>query len=377
MTIKNEIDIELWEAIEKNYTTDNYKGAIIDSIFKLTDTIRNKTGLEGDGSSLIGQAFGGENPRIKLNKLQTDSEKDVQKGIQEILRGVYTAIRNPRSHDIHTDSKVDADAIIYFINYLLRLIDKSKLNFEEKDFLARVFDTHYVKSNEYSDLLVQEIPKRQRVNLAISTILRRNDGEIYTLGFFLESLIGQLDDVELSRVYKIVSDELKTTIDKEDIRYLVHICPAKYWTKIDKAVRLRIESILYEDFSNAVYNTVSKRCGERGSLATWITTEHLMHFNNFNYWINKTIQFLSNESPDLIAYVDNYFWDKICSANKVNIAFSLKNYFDTALDENNKEIIDRLITQIVYDEDHPWWKVFEKKLKLYPDIKYIGDDLPF
>lgn len=112
MTIRNEIDVELWEALEKNYESENYKSAILDAIFKLTETIRNKTGLEGDGSALIGQVFGGNDPQIKLNKLQTDSEKDIQKGIQDILRGIYTGIRNPRSHDAMVDDKLSADAII-------------------------------------------------------------------------------------------------------------------------------------------------------------------------------------------------------------------------------------------------------------------------
>lgn len=117
MTIRNEIDIELWEAIQKNYDSENYTGAILDAVFRLTDTIRNKTGLEGDGVGLIGQAFGGDDPRIKLNKLQTDSEKDIQRGIQEILRGIYTGIRNPRSHDAMVDDKFSADSIIIFLNY--------------------------------------------------------------------------------------------------------------------------------------------------------------------------------------------------------------------------------------------------------------------
>ena len=40
---------------------------IIDAFLSLTETIRDKSGLEGDGSSLVGQAFGGNNPKIKLN----------------------------------------------------------------------------------------------------------------------------------------------------------------------------------------------------------------------------------------------------------------------------------------------------------------------
>ena len=178
MVLKDEIDIDLWEVIQKNYESDNFTGAILDAIFKLTDTIRNKTGLEGDGASLIGQAFGGENPQIKLNKLQTDSEKDVQKGIQEILRGIYSGIRNPRSHDSMTDDRESAEAIIIFIGYLLKLIDQSKLRFNEEDFLKRVFDPYYVQTKEYSELLVREIPKRQRANIAIEIILQCEDYNI-------------------------------------------------------------------------------------------------------------------------------------------------------------------------------------------------------
>ncbi|OAB44173.1 TIGR02391 family protein [Paenibacillus glacialis] len=106
MELKTNIQQDLWEAIEKNYGNESYSSAILDTIHLLTETIRNKTSLEGDGSSLIGQAFGGDNPKIQLNKLQTESEKNVQKGIQDILRGLFTAIRNPRSHDSHTDTKL-------------------------------------------------------------------------------------------------------------------------------------------------------------------------------------------------------------------------------------------------------------------------------
>ncbi len=127
-------------------------------LFFLSDLIRNKTGLEGDGASLIGQAFGGNNPKIKLNNMQTDSEKNIQKGMQDLLRGLYTAIRNPRNHDKFVDSRKDADAIILFINYLIKLIDNSKLSFNLDTFIIRIFDAHYVISEEYSDLLAKEIP---------------------------------------------------------------------------------------------------------------------------------------------------------------------------------------------------------------------------
>ena len=368
MTIQNEIDVELWNTIKKNYETENYSGTILDAIFKLTETIRNKTGLEGDGASLIGQAFGGENPKIKLNKLQTDSEKDVQKGIQEILRGIYTSIRNPRSHDAIHDKKSDADAIIAFINYLLNLIDQSKLNFEEEDFLKRVFDKYYVKTSEYSNLLVSEIPARQRANIAISTILKRDNGDIYALEYFLDALFAKLDDAELSRIYKVISDELKVTTNQKSILSLVKICPDELWDKVEKAVRLRIETILFEDFSNGSYDESSENC--QGVLATWVTDKHLKHFNSIIHWTRVAISKLESEDERQIAYINRFFWSKICSANRDNITFPLKNYFSSAFKNQNQIIIEKLKVEIIWDKDHPWWRVFEEELKMYPDIKY-------
>lgn len=375
MSIRTKIDVELWASIQKNYESENYTGSILDAVFKLTDTIRNKTGLEGDGASLIGQAFGGDDPRIKLNKLQTDSEKDIQRGIQEIIRGIYTGIRNPRSHDAMTDDKSSADAIIIFINYLLKLIDQSKLRFNEEDFLKRVFDDYYVKSKEYSDLLVQEIPKRQQANIAIQTILRRKQGDIYALGYFLEALLDQLENAELSRVYNVISDELKTTTDETDIRYLVHICPAKFWSKIEPSVRMRIEAVLYEDFSKGSYNEDTKSCGPYGALATWVTKDHLIAFKARAEWIYQAINMLESDDELIVSYIDHYFWGKICHINKENISWPLKNYFKKGLKQNDRQIIEKLKSNIVYDKDHPWWKVFEQDLKSHPEIEYT--ELPF
>lgn len=377
MMLRNEIDIELWEAVQKNYETENYTGSILDAVFKLTDTIRNKTGLEGDGASLIGQAFGGDDPRIKLNKLQTDSEKDIQRGIQEILRGIYTGIRNPRSHDAMTDDKLTADSIIVFINYLLKLIDQSKLRFCEDDFLTRIFDPYYVKSEAYSKLLVQDIPKRQRANIAIQTILKRNNGDIYALGCFLEELFEQLDSAELSRVYKVVSEELKTTTDQKDIRYLVHICPGKYWANIEPSVRMRAESILYDDFSQGQYDAKTDVCVNHGSLGTWITQDHLCSFGDIAKWTRRAVEMINSTKEETVAYIEKYFWDDICNVNRESITSPLKYYFIRGLNAGDQTVIDRLRNVIEWEEDHPWWHVFEAELKKYPEIKYDPDGLPF
>ena len=376
MILKNEIDTELWEAVRKNYEADNYRGAIVDSVFMLTDTIRNKTGLEGDGSSLVGQAFGGDNPRIKISNLQTDSEKDVQRGIQDILRGIYIGIRNPRSHDVIVDEKVTADSIIVFVNYLLGVIDMSKLRFEEKEYLKRVFDPYYVKSEEYSNLLVKDIPKRQRANIAIAVILRRADGDIYSLGYFLNALLQELDEEEISRIANVVSEELRVTTETKDIRYILNIMPGKYWKSIDESVRMRIENIVYEEFSKGTYDKNSGHCGLHGALATWITEEHLKAFSNLDKWTRQTLNMLKSENEQEKNYAEEYFLSKILEANKESISWPLKNYFSEGLMTDNEEIVDLLAEELMWDGEHPWWSIFEEELKRHPEIILI-EEPPF
>ena len=138
MNLEGKISERLWTEVKSNYEARNFTTAVLNSIYFLSDLIREKTGLETDGASLVGQAFGGKNPKLKINKLQTESEQNVQQGIEQVLRGVYQAFRNPRSHGKYTDNQEDADSIIVFIDYLVRVIDQSKSPFSLTDFIPRI-----------------------------------------------------------------------------------------------------------------------------------------------------------------------------------------------------------------------------------------------
>ncbi len=150
MNLQTKIDERLWQMLQNSYENRNYTGAILDSIYFLSDLIREKTGLTSDGVSLIGQALGGKSPKLKVNKLQSESEKNIQVGIAQILRGIYQAIRNPRSHEKWNDSKDNADAIILFINHLVNIIDESKPPFTKNEFIDRVFDPNFVIKEKYA-----------------------------------------------------------------------------------------------------------------------------------------------------------------------------------------------------------------------------------
>ena len=75
---------QLWDEISKSYEAGHYKNAILGAMLYITKSIREKSGLDLDGPDLINQAFGGEAPKLRINKLQTRSERDEQKGFQQL-----------------------------------------------------------------------------------------------------------------------------------------------------------------------------------------------------------------------------------------------------------------------------------------------------
>jgi hypothetical protein len=77
MNLQTHIRPELWLAVASTYQAGNYGPAIVDAMHYLSDILREKTGVDGDGTALAGQALGGDSPRLRLNKLQTETEYQV------------------------------------------------------------------------------------------------------------------------------------------------------------------------------------------------------------------------------------------------------------------------------------------------------------
>ncbi|WP_215398053.1 TIGR02391 family protein [Rheinheimera oceanensis] len=88
MNLETRLPDSLWEAVCSNYEKRNFTGAVLDAFYFLSELLRNKSGIEGDGQALIGQALGGAAPKIKLYRLRTESEQNIQKGMDcpEIAR---------------------------------------------------------------------------------------------------------------------------------------------------------------------------------------------------------------------------------------------------------------------------------------------------
>ena len=89
--------------------------------------VRKGEGTYDGGDSLMGHAFGIDNrvPPIKFNLLSTQEEKDEQRGIMYLFKGIV-GIRNRKAHEnVTMNSPERAVEYLGFASLLMRLLDLS------------------------------------------------------------------------------------------------------------------------------------------------------------------------------------------------------------------------------------------------------------
>ena len=88
----------------KLFDNGHYSQAIFEAFKYLDIQVKFLSGINESGYKLMMTAFAETAPKIKLTSLVTSSDTDEQMGFKFIFAGVMSAIRNPRGHDITSDS---------------------------------------------------------------------------------------------------------------------------------------------------------------------------------------------------------------------------------------------------------------------------------
>jgi len=88
--------------------------------------VKQRTGQEYDGATLMRHAFSPKNPVIVLDDLSADSGRDAQQGYMDIFAGTMTGIRNPKAHDIVTIDEARAIHHLYLASLLFYKLDERR-----------------------------------------------------------------------------------------------------------------------------------------------------------------------------------------------------------------------------------------------------------
>ncbi len=111
--------------IVKNLFDDGHFAQSTFEAYKFVDKeVQRFAGLTETGFKLMMQALSADRAMIRLNDLQTASEKDEQKGFQFLFAGSVLAIRNPRGHEHSViDSPDECLDHLSLASLLLRRLD--------------------------------------------------------------------------------------------------------------------------------------------------------------------------------------------------------------------------------------------------------------
>lgn len=108
---------------------DDYFHAVLEATKSVSQKIRDKTGLTGDGGELATKALSlgqAGMPFLAFNSLRNDSEKSEQSGLMTLAVGMFSTFRNPIAHAprIHWNvSEQDAIDLLTMASFLHRRLD--------------------------------------------------------------------------------------------------------------------------------------------------------------------------------------------------------------------------------------------------------------
>ena len=108
---------------------ENYFHSIFEAAKGLSDRVREMSGLLEDGAKLYDTVFSNNNPILAYNDLETDSEKNQQNGLKEMLKGITHYVRNVTAHEPKIKWIIEESAaveILTVISFLHSELDKCR-----------------------------------------------------------------------------------------------------------------------------------------------------------------------------------------------------------------------------------------------------------
>lgn len=115
------------ESSLNQYRNGHLRDAVLNAVIAVFDMIRARTHIEGDGSQLVGQAFGVENGKLVFSDLDSESGRNDQKGFMQIYAGIYAGVRNVKAHTLgHDLDEYKAAQYLVMCSLLARRIDECK-----------------------------------------------------------------------------------------------------------------------------------------------------------------------------------------------------------------------------------------------------------
>jgi uncharacterized protein (TIGR02391 family) len=112
------------------YRDGHYKQAALEAYIRVIEQVRTVSRIADDGDSLMNKAFGSERqtPVIQFNSLATEAERDEQRGIMFLFKGIV-GLRNSKAHSNRLfNDPSRAHEYLALTSLLMRLLEIAQVN---------------------------------------------------------------------------------------------------------------------------------------------------------------------------------------------------------------------------------------------------------
>jgi uncharacterized protein (TIGR02391 family) len=358
---------ELWDVIENYYEKELYDEALRKACLFIIKLIQEKSDCyDKDGEKLIDYVFLKQpKPIIIINKYETETDMDEQRGFAFLLKGLICTTRNPLSHELNFPFNKEAvESIILFINnYILeKLIIESKEFSYVQNWYNFVFNDNITDDKDYYDVILNNISKPKRLELLKDVLENIRNIEKDRYKYFIKKLLLSLSEKQKKEFNEILNKKLIHYIDdREFIMFLDHFPPI-IWNELDLLVKTRLEKIILQSLKSGEMDSLGGKVTD-GFLAPW-ATEYIDYFvtkDEFYETIFSKLNFSEKEG----IYVITYFRDVIINDKNIknkDIVTSIRS----GLKNGNPNYKNLISYEMDFDKKNNKWK---EKLKVdYEDF---------
>ncbi|RXM52927.1 MULTISPECIES: TIGR02391 family protein [unclassified Chryseobacterium] len=90
---------EIFNYCKSQLLVNNYFHAVFEATKSVADRLRKMTGLYTDGSVLADTVFSTSTPLVRINNMQTATDRSEQLGLCYLIKGIFGMIRNSTAHE--------------------------------------------------------------------------------------------------------------------------------------------------------------------------------------------------------------------------------------------------------------------------------------
>lgn len=109
------------------FADGHLRQAVFEALKAIESRVRAVTGIDASGAALIGEAFGGKEPRFRLTALEGRVGLDAHEGLTLVLMGL---MRGERNMGAHADVDLEPDEALELLgtaSWLMRRLDAAGL----------------------------------------------------------------------------------------------------------------------------------------------------------------------------------------------------------------------------------------------------------